>query len=111
MEEAIYAPFDGELSFHQPFGGETDFACADQGVKIEGSGQWHGYYVLITTVVPFKFGGHVLAGDKIGLAGNLDCPLDRSKRSARNYIRIELFRNGREVDITQHLVDCELICQ
>ncbi|KAI6171761.1 Peptidase M23 domain-containing protein [Aphelenchoides besseyi] len=69
-EEAIFAPFDGELSFHQPFGGETDFQCADQG------------------------------------AGNLDCALDPSKRSSRNYVRIELFRNAKEVDITQHLVDC-----
>lgn len=106
LEEAIYAPFDGELSYHQPFGGEPDFQCADQGIRIDGSGQWRGYYVLISTVVPFKFGGQVVAGDKIAVAGNLDCPLDRSKQSARNYIRVELFRNGKEVDITQHLVDC-----
>ncbi|KAI6189324.1 Peptidase M23 domain-containing protein [Aphelenchoides fujianensis] len=106
VEEAIFAPFDGELSFHQPFGGETDFQCADQGVRIDGTGQWRGYYVLISTVVPFKYGGSVVAGDKIGVAGTLDCALESSKRSARNYVRVELFRNGKEVDITQHLVDC-----
>ncbi|KAI6221659.1 Peptidase M23 domain-containing protein [Aphelenchoides besseyi] len=107
-EEAIFAPFDGELSFHQPFGVlNRSFGKSRRfSVRIDGTGQWRGYYVLISTVVPFRYGGSVLAGDKIGVAGNLDCALDSSKRSSRNYVRIELFRNAKEVDITQHLVDC-----
>lgn len=39
----VYAPFDGEISYYQPFGGTSpDRECADQGARIEGSGQWRG---------------------------------------------------------------------
>ena len=41
-EEPIFAPFDGEISYHQPFGGEHEKSCADQGARIDGTGQWRG---------------------------------------------------------------------
>lgn len=45
----VFAPFDGELSYYQPFGGTTlDKECADQGARIEGSGQWKGKHTFET---------------------------------------------------------------
>lgn len=107
LEEAIFAPFDGTISFYQPFGGQTDFQCADQGIRIDGTGQWRSYYALISTVVPFRYGGEVVAGDKLGVAGQLECILSRSAQTNQNYVRVELFRDNVPVDITHHLIDCE----
>lgn len=38
----VQAPFDGDMYFWRPFGGNKDYKCADQGVRIEGTGQWQG---------------------------------------------------------------------
>ncbi|CAD5214601.1 unnamed protein product [Bursaphelenchus xylophilus] len=106
LEEAIYAPFDGKLSYYQPFGGESDYQCADQGVRIDGTGQWRGYHVLIYSVVPFRYGGDVVAGEKLGTAGQYECILSQKAQNPQNYVRVELFRDGQPVDITHHLTDC-----
>ncbi|KAH7724650.1 Protein K05F1.5 [Aphelenchoides avenae] len=105
-EEPVFAPFDGEISYHQPFGGEHEKSCADQGARIDGTGQWRGYYVLITSVTLRKYGGKVQAGDQIGVAGNIECNLDNMQQSNQNYLRVELFREGKSIDPTHHLVEC-----
>lgn len=40
----VYAPFDGELSYHQPFNDLPYAECANQGARIEGIGQWKGFF-------------------------------------------------------------------
>ncbi|KAI1706837.1 peptidase family m23 domain-containing protein [Ditylenchus destructor] len=102
---AVYAPFDGELTYYQPFGAQPDAQCADQGARIEGFGQWRGYYVLISTVKLIKYGGKVTAGQKIGVAGNLDCVFN-GRRSPSNFVRVQVFRQGKPIDPTYHLIDC-----
>ena len=40
--QKVYAPFDGQLYYWRPHGGKEGYDCADQGARIEGSGQWQG---------------------------------------------------------------------
>jgi len=107
----VFAPFDGELTYYQPFGANAEMECADHGARIEGTGQWRGYYALISTVKLFKYGGKVRSGEKIGVVGNLECHLSGQES---NYLRFQLFRNGQPIDPTSHLIDCMCtgqICQ
>jgi len=103
----VYAPFDGEIVYYQPLGNNiADDRCgSNHGVQINGHGQWRGYTVLIGTVKLLKFGGIVRAGEKIGLAGNLDCA-QFSGYPYDNFIRFHLFRQGKPIDPTSHLIDC-----
>lgn len=41
-QSEVYAPFDGDLYFWKPFGNHANYECADEGVRIEGTGQWQG---------------------------------------------------------------------
>ena len=41
-DQAVLAPFEGDLYFWRPFGGRKENACADEGAIIEGRGQWQG---------------------------------------------------------------------
>jgi len=101
---SVHAPFDGEISYYQPFGGtDVEKECADQGARIEGTGQWRGYYALITTVKLDKYGGSVKAGEKIGKVGNLECFTGSDEG---RFVRFQLFRQGQPVDPTSHLIDC-----
>lgn len=102
----IHAPFDGELTYYQPLGSEANDLCgANEGIKITGHGQWRGYYVIISTVKAFKYGGSVKAGEIIGKAGNLDCT-QSAGFPYENFVRFQLFRNGKPIDPTNHLIDC-----
>ncbi|MFH4977796.1 hypothetical protein AB6A40_004505 [Gnathostoma spinigerum] len=40
--DIIQAPFDGQLYAWRPFGAREGYECADEGVTLEGSGQWQG---------------------------------------------------------------------
>ena len=87
------APDSGEVSNAQCWVMSTVCHCS-------------GYYVLITSVTLRKYGGKVQAGDQIGVAGNIECNLDNMQQSNQNYLRVELFREGKPIDPTHHLVDC-----
>uniref|UniRef100_A0A0N5A477 Peptidase_M23 domain-containing protein n=1 Tax=Parastrongyloides trichosuri TaxID=131310 RepID=A0A0N5A477_PARTI len=106
IDDDIYAPISGELSYLKPFSGENQYECVDHGIKIEGKGQWTGYYVHVWPVTLDKYGGSVAAGERLGKAGNLDCNIPTVQRSDKNYIRVELFKEGKPVDPTYHLTDC-----
>jgi len=105
-KEPIFAPISGTLSYVMPFGGNTKMTCADQAARIDGTGQWQGYYALITTVILTKYGGEVSAGEKIGYAGNIECGLENTQQSDTNYIQLQVFREGKPVDPTNHFKDC-----
>uniref|UniRef100_A0A915DFS9 Peptidase M23 domain-containing protein n=1 Tax=Ditylenchus dipsaci TaxID=166011 RepID=A0A915DFS9_9BILA len=90
---AVYAPFDGEISYYQPFGQKKQL-------------NWRGYYALISTVKLLKYGGKVTAGEKLGVAGNLDCFTSVRRSSSQNFVRVQLFRQGNPIDPTHHLIDC-----
>lgn len=63
--------------------------------------------MLISTIKLYKQGGKVRAGDKLGVAGNLECFEETiNSRRFKNYVRVELFRNGQPIDPTYHLIDC-----
>ncbi|KAL3083328.1 hypothetical protein niasHS_011130 [Heterodera schachtii] len=109
----VRAPFDGEISAYRPMGGSraqegTKGECVpDQGVRIDGRGQWQGYHALISSVQLFRFGGEVNAGQRIGVARNLECAGTRPKpRGDENFVRMELFREDKPIDPTHHLIDC-----
>lgn len=118
----IYAPFDGEISYYQPYGNEPGAECADEGIRIDGSGQWRGilnlkkfifllyigYYTLISSIKLYRFGGKVKAGEELGTAGNLECHFS-SRQASQNYIRVQLFKQGSPIDPTHHLIDCNFL--
>ncbi|CAD6196604.1 unnamed protein product [Caenorhabditis auriculariae] len=104
--EPIYAPFEGEMYFWRPFSGKKDKSCADQGVRIEGTGQWQGYAVHISSVKLSFFGGHVQAGDEIGEAIDRSCFLGQNQKDVEDHVQIKLFRGGVQVDPTHHLQNC-----
>uniref|UniRef100_A0AC35U7M6 Peptidase_M23 domain-containing protein n=1 Tax=Rhabditophanes sp. KR3021 TaxID=114890 RepID=A0AC35U7M6_9BILA len=102
----VFSPISGKLSYYKPFGGESEYDCKDEGAKIEGTGQWKGYYVHIWPVTLEKYGGNVAAGEKLGKASNMDCEIEVAQRSSKNFLRIELFKGGKAIDPTFHLIDC-----
>uniref|UniRef100_F1L558 Leukocyte cell-derived chemotaxin-2 n=2 Tax=Ascaris TaxID=6251 RepID=F1L558_ASCSU len=99
----VFAPFDGELYFWRPFGNRKEYGCADEGVRIEGIGQWQGYHVLIASISLDFYGGKVRKGEKIGTAKNRRCV---DGVDGEPYLRLQLFRQGRAIDPTFHLQDC-----
>uniref|UniRef100_A0A1I7XU61 Peptidase_M23 domain-containing protein n=1 Tax=Heterorhabditis bacteriophora TaxID=37862 RepID=A0A1I7XU61_HETBA len=101
----VFAPFDGEMYFWRPFGGADDKQCADIGVKIEGTGQWQGYAVHISSVKLDFFGGKVKAGEEIGKASDRNCFEDNVQR-VEPYVQMKLYREGRLIDPTFHLQNC-----
>jgi hypothetical protein len=106
VKEAIFAPISGKLSYVMPFGGDKKQKCADQAARIDGTGQWQGFYAIITTVILTKYGGEVSAGEKIGYAGNIECALESSQQSNTNYIQMQLFHSGKPIDPTNHFINC-----
>lgn len=103
-ESIIKAPFDGTLQYWRPMGGHPDRECLDKGVRIDGSGQWQGYFILIAYVQPFTF-GKVKKGEDIGTSVQLSCDSARNT-DFENYVQVRLYREGRAVDPTLHLHDC-----
>uniref|UniRef100_A0A0K0DGT4 Peptidase_M23 domain-containing protein n=1 Tax=Angiostrongylus cantonensis TaxID=6313 RepID=A0A0K0DGT4_ANGCA len=93
----VYAPIDGEMYFWRPFGGATNKACADSGVRIEGTGQWQGYAVHISSITLDFFGGKVKAGEELGKA------IDRcngARRKVEPHVEMKLYREGKLIDPT-----------
>uniref|UniRef100_A0A1I8ADX9 Histone H2A n=1 Tax=Steinernema glaseri TaxID=37863 RepID=A0A1I8ADX9_9BILA len=107
----IYAPFDGEMTYYMPYAGEKDKACADRGVRIEGTGVWQGYYTLIYSMIPDTFGGSVKAGDRIGVNGLSECILPDGQRGATPYVRMEVFKEGVAIDFLEQINNCHCIGQ
>ena len=116
---AVYAPFDGELSPWRPFEGTSgqesqqkkqDGCRSDQGARIDGQGQWQGYHVLLGSVHLFRYSGKVRAGQKIGVALDLECAgMGKTRQRPKkdeNFLRVQLFRESRPIDPTHHLIDC-----
>ncbi|KAI3422481.1 hypothetical protein GPALN_012989 [Globodera pallida] len=110
---AVYAPFDGEIAAHRPLGGSQAQEGAkgncvpDQGVRIDGRGQWKGYHALLSSVRLFRFSGEVRAGHKIGVARSLECAGTKPKpKGDENFVRMQLFREDKNIDPTHHLIDC-----
>ncbi|VDN55583.1 unnamed protein product [Dracunculus medinensis] len=99
----IFAPFDGEMYFWRPYGNTEGYKCADEGVRIEGTGQWQGYHILISSIIPNTFGGKVMKGERIGRANDHRCI---HGGTGEPYIRFQLFNEGRPVDPTYHLQEC-----
>lgn len=67
--------------------------------------------MLITTVKLYRYGGKVVAGEEIGTAGDPECYQNAARargqqQSSGTFVRIELFRRGRPIDPTYHLIDC-----
>uniref|UniRef100_A0A7E4V5E8 Peptidase_M23 domain-containing protein n=1 Tax=Panagrellus redivivus TaxID=6233 RepID=A0A7E4V5E8_PANRE len=106
VKEPIFAPISGILTYEMPFGGDPSKVCADQAARIDGTGQWQGYYAIITTVILSKYGGEVSAGERIGSAGNIECALEHTQQSNTNYVQLQVFREGKPVDPTNHFTDC-----
>lgn len=100
----VYAPFDGDMYFWRPYGNHENYQCADEGVRIEGIGQWQGYHVLIASVELDFFGGRVKRGDRIGIAKDHRCVYVED--DGEPYIRMQLFKQGRPLDPTYHLRNC-----
>ncbi|KAF7638035.1 hypothetical protein Mgra_00002488 [Meloidogyne graminicola] len=134
----IYSPFEGKLSSWRPFNGNglneierheikrnnnNNKCLPDRGVRIDGVGQWQenpfyfiSYHVLIGSVRLFRYSGHVLAGQKIGIALDIECEIKLIKspirsRKEENFIRIYLHKEGRPIDPTHHLIDCMCLNQ
>ena len=116
----VRAPFDGEMFFWRPFGGAKDKQCADQGVRIEGTGQWRGlhfiwwfklnfagYAVHISSIKLKAFGGTVKAGDEIGTAMDRNC-WHAQNQQPEPHIEMKLYREGKVIDPTFHLQNCKL---
>ncbi|CAO4365776.1 unnamed protein product [Caenorhabditis nigoni] len=104
--EPIYAPIEGEMYFWRPFGNKREKSCADHGVRIEGTGQWQGYAVHISSVKLSFYGGHVEAGDEIGEALNRYCFNDRGQHDVEPHVEIKLYKEGKLIDPTHHLQNC-----
>ncbi|VDK61777.1 unnamed protein product [Anisakis simplex] len=99
----VFAPFDGELYFWRPFGNRADHQCADEGVRIEGTGQWQGYHVHISSIALDLYGGKVRKGEKIGTAKDRRCV---DGIDGDPYLRFQLYNKGRAIDPTYHLQEC-----
>jgi len=104
-QASVHAPFDGQLYFWRPYGGRTGYACADHGVRIDGTGQWQGYYALIASITPVFFGGKVKRGQMIGKSIGASC-IDEVGDDFQDYVQLRLYRQGVVVDPTYHLRDC-----
>ncbi|UMM18724.1 hypothetical protein L5515_014655 [Caenorhabditis briggsae] len=104
--EPIYAPIEGEMYFWRPFGGKREKSCADHGVRIEGTGQWQGYAVHISSVKLSFYGGHVEVGVEIGEALNRYCFNDRGQHDVEPHVEIKLYKEGKLIDPTHHLQNC-----
>jgi len=103
----VLAPFDGEMYYWRPYGGLTEFRCADQGVRIEGTGQWQGYYALISSIELDFYGGSVKRGDKLGRAISLQCIESGVFADVAEHVQVQLFRRGKVVEPTSRLLaDC-----
>ncbi|VDK84615.1 unnamed protein product [Litomosoides sigmodontis] len=103
-QSEVYAPFDGDLYFWKPFGNRKNYECADEGVRIEGTGQWQGYHVLVAAISLDFFGGRVKRGDRIGTAKDHRCIYE--DKGGDPYVRLQLFKQGRPIDPTFHLWNC-----
>ncbi|VDN05244.1 unnamed protein product [Thelazia callipaeda] len=103
-QNEVYAPFDGDLYFWRPFGNHENYECANEGARIEGVGQWQGYYVLIASISLDIFGGRVRKGERIGTARDYRCIYIDDEGDP--YIRLQLFKQGRPIDPTFHLRNC-----
>lgn len=64
-----------------------------------------GYHVLIASISLDFYGGKVRKGEKIGTAKNRRCV---DGVDGEPYLRLQLFRQGRAIDPTFHLQDCNL---
>ncbi|CAI5442771.1 unnamed protein product [Caenorhabditis angaria] len=104
--EPIYAPIEGEMYFWRPFGGKKEKSCADQGVRIEGTGQWQGYAVHISSIKLSFFGGQVKPGMEIGEAIDRNCYSDAGQRDVEPHVEVRLYKEGRLIDPTHHLQSC-----
>ncbi|KAF8362531.1 lect-2 [Pristionchus pacificus] len=102
----VFAPIDGQMEFFRPFGGKKDKKCADAGVKIEGTGQWQGYVVYISSVELDHFGGSVKAGDELGKAMDRVCNEDESQKGVEPHLQIKVTKAGQPIDPTYHLQQC-----
>lgn len=100
----VYAPFDGNMYFWSPYGHHENYQCADEGVRIEGTGQWQGYHVLIKSLSLDSFGGYVRKGERIGVASDHRCVYVDD--DGEPYLRLQLFKQGRPIDPTFHLQNC-----
>ncbi|KAK6104705.1 hypothetical protein QQG55_17305 [Brugia pahangi] len=103
-QSEVYAPFDGDLYFWKPFGNHVNYECADEGVRIEGIGQWQGYHVLIASITLDVFGGRVKKGERIGIAKDHRCIY--ADDDGDPFVRLQLFKQGRPIDPTFHLWNC-----
>ncbi|CAG9530051.1 unnamed protein product [Cercopithifilaria johnstoni] len=103
-QSEVYAPFDGDLYFWKPFGNHANYECADEGVRIEGIGQWQGYHVLIASISLDFFGGRVKKGERIGIAKDHRCIY--ANDDSDPYVRLQLFKQGEPIDPTFHLRNC-----
>lgn len=66
-----------------------------------------GYHALISSIRLYRYGGKVSAGQKIGVARNLECGGKKPKpKRDENFVRVEVFREDRNIDPTHHLIDC-----
>jgi len=101
----IYAPFSGQMYFWRPHGGRKEEQCADKGVRIEGEGQWQGYFALIAYVEPEAFGGRVEKGDVIGKQVDVRCVPNRSGNFV-SFIQLQLYIQVKHVNPTYHLREC-----
>ncbi|XGW12190.1 hypothetical protein V3C99_013128 [Haemonchus contortus] len=102
----VYAPIEGEMYFWRPFGGAADRSCADHGARIEGTGQWQGYAVHISSVKLDFYGGRVKAGEEIGKALDRTCFEQDSQTEIEPHIEMKLYREGKLIDPTYHLQNC-----
>ena len=105
--QIVRAPFAGEMFFWRPFGGSKEKKCADQGVRIEGTGQWRGYAVHISSIKLNSFGGFVEAGDEIGTVMDRTCFAPSFQGDVESHIEMRLYREGKAIDPTYHLQNCE----
>ncbi|PAV82862.1 hypothetical protein WR25_21137 [Diploscapter pachys] len=105
-DQAVLAPFEGDLYFWRPFGGRKENACADEGVIIEGRGQWQGYKAYISSVKLHEYGGRVKPGQEIGKALDRHCFEPEKQREVEEHIELKLTREGKAVDPTFHLQNC-----
>jgi len=99
----VFSPFDGEMYFWRPFGGLKEAECADQGVRIEGIGQWQGHYALISSIQLDFYGGQVKKGDKLGTAISSNCV--EGSGGVEDHVRVQLFRQGKVLDPSRHMGD------
>ncbi|CAI4231728.1 unnamed protein product [Auanema sp. JU1783] len=103
---SVHAPFSGEMYYWRPFGGVSDKKCSDEGVRIEGTGQWQGYAVYISSISLNFYGGNVEAGQELGTVKDRSCFLDEDQRGSEYHVQMKLYREGKLVDPTYHLQHC-----